>query len=103
MKNKNTLLYILGSFLIGLILGGAYVSNYGTFLPFQGTGQVSKADYMLEESGDLGDCGLIGYPNCNCTYTRSGGKGIAYGTVVPRGDRYVCQSSSGYTRNFNLQ
>ncbi len=103
MTNKKLFLYVSVALIIGAISGGTYVSNYGTSLPLQGTGQVSKADFMMVEYGDLGDCGLKGTPSCNCTYETRKGQ-IRNGTVVHwEGLGYVCQSSTGWSRNYEVE
>jgi hypothetical protein len=101
MQNKKTFLYILSSFVVGILVTVGYVHYFGTTLPLQGQGQSAEA-FLSIDTDDFGDCGGSGYPSCNCTYRSSRGS-LREGTVILRGNRYVCQSAYGWAgKNYQV-
>jgi hypothetical protein len=107
MKNQKTIALMLGCLLIGALVGGLYVNQFGTNLPLHGQGVNSKAfedELLVEETaGDVPDCGGRKAP-CKCAYYTANGvrrEGVImdYGGPV---SVYICQSNYGWSRNWEL-
>lgn len=83
---------IIGALVVGLFVGGAYVNSFGVNLPLRDQGMKSDAAMQGPAGQSAGD---------PCTYTNANGS-VRRGRVVIWEDfGYVCQSSSGWSKNFN--
>ncbi len=91
---KNKLIgFMLVAFVLGVIIGGAYVNSYGLNMPLRDAGQKSSA--MVQGGG--GESTKVGH---SCSYTNSNGV-IRRGVVAEWEDfGFVCQSSSGWSANY---
>lgn len=92
--NKNKLAgFILGSFVLGILIGGAYVNSFGVNMPLRDSGNKSSA---MMQGGSGAE------PGTRCSYRTANGS-IRYGRVAIWEDfRDVCQSSTGWSKNFEV-